>query len=240
MNVLIVDDEELARSRLQRFIESEQLGEVIALASNGVQAIEAVETFLPDVVLMDIQMPTMDGLEAARHLAQLETPPAIIFCTAYDEFAIEAFNVQAVGYLLKPVRKEELKAAFSRLDKINKAQSVALNKDACRSHISAKTHQGLELVAVENIVLFKAEQKYISVIHKNGEVLIDEPLKDLEEEFVDKFIRVHRNSLVRKTAIQGLEKCEDGSVALRLNGFKELVAISRRHLAEVRKLVKAL
>lgn len=240
MNVLIVDDEELARSRLQRFVESEQLGEVIALASNGVQAIEAVETFLPDIVLMDIQMPTMDGLEAARHLAQLDTPPAIIFCTAYDEFAIEAFNVHAVGYLLKPVRKEELKAAFSRLDKINKVQSVALNKDACRSHISAKTHQGLELVAVENIVLFKAEQKYISVIHKNGEVLIDEPLKNLEDEFTEKFIRVHRNSLVRKTAIQVLEKCDDGSVALRLNGYDDLVAISRRHLAEVRKLVKTL
>jgi two-component system response regulator AlgR len=240
MNVLIVDDEELARSRLQRFVESEQLGEVIALASNGVQAIEAVEKFLPDVVLMDIQMPTMDGLEAARHLAQLDTPPAIIFCTAYDEFAIEAFNVQAVGYLLKPVRKEELKAAFSRLDKINKAQSVALNKDACRSHISAKTHQGLELVPVENIVLFKAEQKYISVIHKNGEVLIDEPLKDLEEEFVDKFIRVHRNSLVRKTTIQGLEKCEDGSVALRLNVLEDVVPVSRRHLSEVRKLLKTM
>ncbi|MFY0700561.1 MAG: response regulator, partial [Bermanella sp.] len=180
MNVLIVDDEELARSRLQRFVESEQLGTVIAVASNGVQAIEAVETFLPDVVLMDIQMPTMDGLEAARHLTQLDTPPAIIFCTAYDEYAIEAFNVQAVGYLLKPVRKEELKTAFSRLDKINKAQSLALNKETSRSHISAKTHQGLELVAVENIILFKAEQKYISVIHKNGEVLIDEPLKDLE------------------------------------------------------------
>ena len=240
MNVLIVDDEELARSRLQRFVESEQLGTVIAVASNGVQAVEAVDTFLPDVVLMDIQMPTMDGLEAARHLTQLDTPPAIIFCTAYDEFAIEAFNVQAVGYLLKPVRKEELKTAFSRLDKINKAQSLALNKETSRSHISAKTHQGLELVAVENIILFKAEQKYISVIHKNGEVLIDEPLKDLEDEFTEKFIRVHRNSLVRKTAIQGLEKCDDGSFSLRLNCYSESVPISRRHVAQVRKLVKGL
>ncbi|MGR6871792.1 LytR/AlgR family response regulator transcription factor [Pseudomonas sp. HK3] len=240
MNILIVDDEELARSRLQRFIETAQLGTVIATASNGVQAIEFVEKYVPDVVLMDIQMPTMDGLEAARHLAQLETPPAIIFCTAYDEYAIEAFNVQAVGYLLKPVRKDELKAAFSRLDKINKAQSISLNKDAFRTHISAKTHQGLELVAVENIILFRAEQKYISVIHKAGEVLIDEPLKELEEEFTDKFIRVHRNSLVRKTSINGLEKCEDGSFALRLQGCQELVPVSRRHVAEVRKLIKLL
>lgn len=240
MKVLIVDDEELARSRLQRFVETGQLGEVIALASNGVQAIEAVKKYLPDVVLMDIQMPTMDGLEAARHLAQLDTPPAIIFCTAYDEYAIEAFNVQAVGYLLKPVRQGDLKAAFSRLDKINKAQAQALNHEQSRTHISAKTHQGLELIPLEHVVLFRAEQKYISVIHQNGEVLIDEPLKELEEEFAEQFIRVHRNSLVRKTAITGFEKIEDGSFSLRLAGFKDLVPISRRHVAQVRKLLKAL
>lgn len=240
MKVLIVDDEELARSRLQRFVETGQLGEVIALASNGVQAIEAVKKYLPDVVLMDIQMPTMDGLEAARHLAQLDTPPAIIFCTAYDEYAIEAFNVQAVGYLLKPVRQDDLKAAFSRLDKINKAQAQALNHEQSRTHISAKTHQGLELIPLEHVVLFRAEQKYISVIHQNGEVLIDEPLKELEEEFAEQFIRVHRNSLVRKTAITGFEKIEDGSFSLRLAGFEDLVPISRRHVAQVRKLLKAL
>lgn len=240
MNVLIVDDEELARSRLSRFIEKAQLGEVIAIASNGVQAIEAVEKYLPDVVLMDIQMPIMDGLEAARHLTQLDTPPAIIFCTAYDEYAIEAFNVQAVGYLLKPVRQADLQSVFEKLTKVNKAQTQALNAEKSRSHISAKTHFGLELIPLDHVILFRAEQKYIAVVHQTGEVLIDEPLKDLEEEFSDKFIRVHRNSLVRISAIQGLEKCEDGSVALSLNGIKELVAISRRHLAEVRKLVKAL
>ncbi len=240
MNILIVDDETLACARLQRFVETAQLGQVMAQAHNGVEAIQKVEQLQPDVVLMDIQMPLMDGLEAARHIAQLDTPPAIIFCTAYDEFAIEAFNVQAVGYLLKPVRQEDLKDAFARLEKINKAQALSLNKQACRSHISAKTHAGLELIPVDNIQLFRAEQKYIAVIHQNGEVLIDEPLKDLEEEFVDKFIRVHRNSLVRKTAIQGLEKCDDGSFVLRLHGVKESVPVSRRHLAEVRKCLKAL
>lgn len=240
MNVLIVDDEELARNRLKRFIENSQLGHVIATASNGVQAITEVEKYLPDVVLMDIQMPTMDGLEAAQHLAQLETPPAIIFCTAYDEYAVDAFNVQAVGYLLKPVRQDDLKAAFSRLNKINKAQVASLNSDHSRTHISAKTHQGLELIPIEHVLFFRAEQKYISVIHQNGEVLIDEPLKELEAEFSEQFIRVHRNSLVCKTAIQGLDKCDDGSFALRLNGFEELVFVSRRHAAQVRKLVKTL
>jgi two-component system response regulator AlgR len=240
MNVLIVDDEELARSRLQRFVETTELGRVIAVASNGKQAIEAVEKYMPDVVLMDIQMPTMDGLEAARHIAQFDTPPAIVFCTAYDEYAIEAFNVQAVGYLLKPVRLDDLKTAFSRLNKINKAQAVSLNAENSRTHISAKTHQGLELIPIEHVLLFRAEQKYISVIHQNGEVLVDEPLKELEEEFADKFIRVHRNSLVRKTVIVGFEKIEDGSFSLRLNGHDELVPISRRHVAEVRKLIKIL
>jgi len=240
MNILIVDDEDLARARLQRFIEKAQLGEVIAQANNGVKAIEAVEKFLPDVVLMDIQMPVMDGLEAARHIAQLDTPPAIIFCTAYDEYALEAFNVQAVGYLLKPVRQDDLVGAFSKLKKINKVQAVALNSSERRTHISAKTHQGLELIPLEYVLLFKAEQKYISVIHKDGEVLIDEPLKDLEEEFADDFVRVHRNSLVRKTVIAGFEKVDDGSFSLRLNGYPELVPISRRHVAQVRKLVKAL
>ncbi|GAA6134593.1 LytTR family DNA-binding domain-containing protein [Oceaniserpentilla sp. 4NH20-0058] len=240
MKILIVDDEDLARSRLARFIEKAQLGEVIASVSNGVQAIEAVEKYLPDVVLLDIQMPVMDGLEAARHISQIETPPAIIFCTAYDEYALEAFNVQAGGYLLKPVRQDDLVTVFSKLKKINKVQAVALNTSERRTHISAKTHQGLQLIPIEHILLFKAEQKYISVIHKDGELLIDEPLKDLEEEFADDFIRVHRNSLVRKTAISGFEKNDDASFSLRLTGYDELVPISRRHVAPVRKLVKAL
>lgn len=240
MKILIVDDEDLARIRLQRFIDKAQLGDVIGEASNGVQAIELVEKFLPDVVLMDIQMPKMDGLEAAKHISKLDTPPAIVFCTAYDEYAIEAFNVQAVGYLLKPVRQDDLVSAFASLKKINKVQAINFKDQESRTHISAKTHQGLQLIPIEHVVLFKAEQKYISVIHKGGELLIDEPLKDLEEEFEQDFIRVHRNSLVRKSMITGFEKIDDGSFSLCLNGYPDLVPISRRHVAEVRKLIKAL
>lgn len=244
MNILLVDDEQLARARLQRFIENNELGEVVAQAENGLEAIEAVENFRPDVVLLDIQMPVMDGLETAQHLSQLEVPPAIIFTTAYDEYALKAFEVQAVGYLLKPIRQDDLKTALGKLNKLNKIQISALNQEQCRSHISAKTHNGLELIPIENILLFRADHKYISVFHSNGselgELLIDEPLKELEEEFEGIFVRVHRNSLVNLKTIIGFEKQDDGGYALKLNDFEELVPISRRHVAGVRKLVKGL
>ena len=240
MKILVVDDESLARARLCRFIETAELGDVVCQAQNGIEAIEAVERFAPDVVLMDIQMPAMDGLEAAQHLSQLDTPPAIIFITAYDEYALQAFDVQAVGYLLKPVRLENLKAALSKLKKINKVQANAINNSPSRSHISAKTHQGLELIPIENVILFRADHKYISVFHKLGELLIDEPLKELEDEFPNEFIRVHRNALVAIKSISGFEKQDDGGYALRLTGFDESIPISRRHVTAVRKLVKAL
>jgi two-component system response regulator AlgR len=240
MNILIVDDESLARARLSRFIETANLGTVLGEAQNGIEAIAAVEKLGPDVVLMDIQMPGMDGIEAAQHLSQLDTPPAVIFTTAYDEYALQAFDVQAVGYLLKPVRAEDLKTALSKIKKLNKVQTKALQEGHRRSHISAKTHQGLELIPIENIVLFRADHKYISAFHKMGELLIDEPLKDLEEEFEGEFVRVHRNALVSVKSIVGFEKLDDGGYALRLNGFDELVPISRRHVAGVRKLVKGL
>ena len=189
---------------------------------------------------MDIRMPVMDGLEAARHLADWQTPPAVIFCTAYDEFALQAFDVMAVGYLLKPVRLDDLKGALSKLNKINKAQAISLNKQNMRSHISVKTHQGMELVPVENVSLFRADHKYVSVFHTHGELLIDESLKELEEEFAEFFVRVHRNALVNIKGITGLHKVEDGGYALSLNGYGESVPVSRRHMAAVRKLLKGL
>ena len=240
MNILICDDEALARSRLQRMVEKAELGQVIAQAEHGAQALELIEKYSPDVVLMDIQMPVMDGLEAARHLASWKTPPAIIFCTAYDEYAIAAFDVSAVGYLLKPVRLEDLKGALSKLTKINKVQALTLNKQQARSHISVKTHSGVQLVPVDNIRLFRADHKYVSVFHQFGELLIDDSLKELEDEFGGVFVRVHRNALVNIKSITGLEKQQDGSYALRLTDVEESVPVSRRHIAAIRKLLKAL
>ncbi|MFT6154927.1 MAG: two-component system response regulator AlgR [Crocinitomicaceae bacterium] len=240
MKIIIVDDEPLARTRLVRFINNAQLGEVVSEANNGIEAIKAIEKFAPDVVLLDIQMPAMNGLEAAQHISQLDTPPAIIFTTAYDEYAIQAFDVQAVGYLLKPVRIDDLRNALSKLKKLNKVQAQFLNSNACRNHISAKSHQGLELIPIENIILFRADQKYIAVVHKLGELLIDEPLKELEDEFEGFFIRVHRNALVAIKAITSFEKHDGIGYTLTLNGYEQPIPISRRHVAGVRKLIKGL
>jgi two-component system, LytTR family, response regulator AlgR len=240
MNLLIVDDEPLARSRLKRLAEQVAGCMVLGEAGNGREAVELVERLAPDVVLMDIQMPLMDGLEAARHIAELETPPAVIFCTAYDEYALDAFNVQAVGYLLKPVRAEQLAAALQKLHKVNRVQARQLQQGERRSHISARTHQGLVLLPVEQVRFFQSDQKYVSVIHPGGELLIEDSLKELEEEFSTTFIRVHRNALVALRYVLALEKDTDGSQWLVLEGVQPRVQISRRHLADVRKVLKHL
>lgn len=240
MNLLIVDDEPLARSRLKRLAEQVPGCTVLGEAGNGREAVELVGSLAPDVVLMDIQMPLMDGIEAARHISELQTPPAVIFCTAYDEYALEAFKVQAVGYLLKPVRAEELSAALQKLPKVNRVQARQLQQGERRSHISARTHQGLVLLPLEQVRCFRSDQKYVSVLHPGGELLIEDSLKELEDEFAADFIRVHRNALVALRYVIALEKNEDGSAALLLDGMPEKIQISRRHLADVRKTLKHL
>ena len=243
MKVLIVDDEQLARDRLARMVSALEGYEVVAEAGNGRVALErAVET-QPDLVLLDIRMPGMDGLEAARHLTELHEPPAVIFCTAYEEHAVQAFDLQAVGYLLKPVRREHLASALNRAQRVNKAQLAALGGDLApsrRTHISARTRRGIELVPVDEVRYFQADQKYVTVRSGGGEVIIDETLRDLEQEFGELFVRVHRNCLVAAAHIECLERAGVGQARIRLRGVSEPLDVSRRHLAAVRQLVKRL
>ncbi len=241
MRILVVDDENLARDRLVRMINNIPGHEVVGEAAHGLAAVQSAATTLPDVVLLDIRMPGMDGLEAARHLAELDEPPAVIFCTAYEEHAIEAFDLQAVGYLLKPVRRENLENALVKTQRVNKAQLAGLSGDqARRSHISVRTRRGVELIAVDDIRYFQADQKYVTVRNSEAELIIDETLRELEDEFADLFVRVHRNALVAAQHIEGLDKTDDGHVQVRLTGIDEKLDISRRHLAAVRKFVKRL
>jgi len=188
MDILICDDEPLAVERLSRLVT--QMGhQVIATAAYGQQAIEMVQFYQPDVVLLDIQMPEMDGLTCAQYLRQLEPSPAIVFCTAYDQHALDAFKSHAEGYLLKPIMQQELQQVLDQLTKLTQAQMSNLKQkedmdnQTQRHQIAAKTYRGVELVPVENIYYFLADQKYVTVRHKNGSVLIDETLKDLELEF---------------------------------------------------------
>ncbi|MBK8676310.1 MAG: response regulator transcription factor [Cellvibrionales bacterium] len=251
MNILLVDDEKLARDRLARLIEKSDQHTVVGEADNGYTAIEQVEKLQPDIVLLDIRMPGMDGLEVARHLANLENPPAIIFCTAYGEHALEAFQTQAVGYLLKPVKAEQLLTALDSATRPNRAQLVQLStgnaregtaqkKIATRQHISASTRHGLVLLPLTESRCFIADHKYVTVYHTKGELLIDDALKDLEEEFSDRFVRVHRNALVSLAHIEGMEKTHDGQYFLRVQGTPFKPAISRRNVTQLRNQLKLL
>lgn len=202
MRILICDDEPLAVERLSRLVT--QLGhQVVATATHGQDALDLVEQYEPDVVLLDIQMPEMDGLFCAEQISHFDPMPAIVFCTAYDDHALEAFKSQAKGYLLKPISQQDLQQVLDHLTKLTQAQlSTIKQKEDMddvkiqRHQITAKTYRGVELIPIENIYYFLADQKYVTVRHKNGSVLIDETLKELEQEFSERFIRIHRNALV--------------------------------------------
>ncbi len=241
MKVLIVDDEAPARDRLIHMVSSINSMETSGQASNGLEAVQMVQDSQPDVVLMDIRMPGMDGLEAARHLSEMGEPPAIIFTTAYSEHALEAYDANAVDYLVKPIRQEKLEESLSKARKLTKAQVTALNietNNIGRSHICARIRGNLELIPVDEIVYFQADQKYITVRHLGGEVLIEDALKNLEIEFEDRLIRIHRNALVSTNYIIGMEKNIDGRFVVSFKEIEDKLEISRRHVAEVRKFLK--
>lgn len=247
MRVLVCDDEKLARDRLARLTEAVADTEVVAEAGNGREAVTLAQSTRPDVVLLDIRMPDMDGIEAARHLLKLEHPPAVIFCTAYDEHALQAFKVQAVDYLLKPVSREDLAAALGRVKSLTRSRLEALEQEVHadgepgqRRHISARTHRGIELVPVDDIRYFLADQKYVTVKHPGGEVLIDDTLKELEDEFGERFVRIHRNALVAVAWLEGMELANAGHYQVRLKGVEEKLVVSRRHVAGLRKMMARL
>ena len=247
MNVLIVDDEPLARERLSRLVgELDGYRVLEPGASNGEEALTLIDSLKPDVVLLDIRMPGLDGLQVAGKLCERDAPPAVIFCTAHDEFAVEAFQVSAVGYLMKPVRPEHLVEALRKAERPNRVQLAALTRPNLqdgmpRSHISARTRKGIELIPLDQVIYFIADHKYVTLRHEGGEVLLDEPLKALEDEFGDRFVRIHRNSLVARERIERLQRTSLGHFQLFLKGMNgEALTVSRRHVAGVRKLMQAL
>lgn len=244
MHMLIVDDEPLARQRLIRMIDRFEDYEVVGEASNGTEAVAAVDRFDPDIVLLDVRMPGEDGLEAARKISQMPEPPAVIFCTAYDEYALEAFSTLAVGYLLKPVQEQQLIEALEKAQRLNKVQkNVAAgtpDTEGQRQNIAAKTRRGVELIPINTVHCFIADQKYVTVKHSAGETLIDDTLKDLELEFPGRFLRVHRNALVAVDEIIAMEKTNGGQFELRLKSTNFRPTVSRRHVANVRELLSRL
>ena len=248
LNIMLIEDDMIEVMKLNRTIASLQLNHKITEAGNGEDALKLLEQKdrLPDIILLDIRMPEMDGVRCAQELAKLEHPPAIIFVTAYDHYAIAALKANAIGYLLKPANKDELLEALNKAKNLNAAQLNEIRKledptaRPIREHIAARTHRGGELIKLKDIYYFAADQKYVKVRHKDGMVLIDETLKELEQEFDDRLFRVHRNAIINLSYLDFLETLDAGQYQIRFKGIDETLAVSRRHLPALRDKIQSM
>lgn len=245
--VLIVDDEAPARSRMRDLLAdvNAELPVVVAgEAANGREALAMAETGGVDVVLLDVRMPGMDGIEVARHLQRLEAPPAVIFSTAYDAYAIQAFELHVIDYLLKPIKAARLQEALSRVRQNKPPGEEVLRgmQPAPRACLSAAERGRVHLIPVEDILFLRAELKYVTVRTAQREHLIEESLTQLEQEFDKVFVRVHRNCLVARAAIRGFERAGaesgEGPWQVVLAGLEERIPVSRRQQHLVRELAR--
>jgi len=243
VKVFIIDDEAPARERLKELlgdIASEVPTSVVGEARHGLEAVERVPASGAQVLLLDIQMPGMGGLEVARHLAALEQAPGIIFVTAHDRHAVEAFELNALDYLLKPVRAERLAAALRKASAPGREQ-LANAAEAPREYLSVTERNRIALVPVRDILFLRAEQKYVTLRTRSREHLIEEPLVALEREFAARFVRVHRNCLVAHEAIRGFERAPGGDDEphwlVVLEGIDERLPVSRRQWPLLRDLI---
>jgi len=241
MRILIVDDEPLARARLRAQVEDLGSYEVVDEADNGLDAIRSVETHAPDVVLLDIRMPGMDGLEAARHFSNMAVPPAVVFTTAYDDHALAAFEANAIDYLLKPIRSQRLQQALNKARALTEAQTnriAAQLPGSARTHVSGLAQGNLTIIAIERILYFQAGQGYVDVVWPEGSMLIEDSLRSLEEEFGGHFLRVHRNALVAQAHVSGLRRDDSGNYSVRLRGSEVELPVSRRLLSQVKSRLR--
>jgi len=242
LTVFIVDDEAPARNRLKELLadcEAQFPLQLTGEAGNGQEALDKLAEKPAEVVLMDIRMPQMDGIELARHLNKLEHPPAIIFTTAYDAYAIQAFEQRAIDYLLKPIRLGRLFDALSRARDAVPIRTEVLQEltPEPRNFLSAHERGKVLLIPIEKVLYLRAEMKYVTVRTVEREYLIEESLTALEKEFATRFVRTHRSCLVARSAIAGFEKGgEEGESGwlMKLNGIEERLPISRRQLASVK------
>ena len=249
LRVLIVDDEAPARNRIRDLLSDCALKmpiEIAGEAENGKRALAMLPACEADVVLLDVRMPEMDGLEVAQHMQKLDEPPTVIFTTAYDGYALKAFEVHAVDYLLKPIRLGRLFDALSRARTITPLRLDALRelKPEARTHLSANERGRIHLIPVADIAFLKADLKYVTIRTTEREYLIEESLAKLEQEFLGRFVRVHRNCLVAKEAIRGFERATgddgEGNWLVVMKNIAEKLAVSRRQQHIVREFGKIL
>ena len=247
--ILIVDDEAPARRRLSDVLDDcrEHFPlMIVGEAANGVEAVDIINQGNTDIVLTDIRMPVMDGLEVARHISQMVAPPKLIFVTAFDQYAVKAFELNAIDYLLKPIRQERLLTALKKAVAIKAAQAEAIAEvtQSKRRHLSIHERGKIVLIPIDDVLYLKAELKYVTVRTAQKEYLLEESLTKLEEEFTGMFTRVHRNTIVATAAVVGFEKIIEtgegetasgtdkgesgGYWAVLIRGIPEKLAVSRR------------
>ncbi|MFO7541938.1 MAG: LytTR family DNA-binding domain-containing protein [Thiobacillus sp.] len=247
LRLLIVDDEAPARRRLSDVIAdcaADLPVDIVGEAGNGRDALSLVEQHAIDAVLLDIRMPGMDGLECAAHLNRLDPPPAIIFSTAYDVYACQAFDLSAVDYLLKPVRADRLMRALSRAHTLSAAALDRLREthDHARTHLSVNEKGRIVLIPLADILFLKAELKYVTVRTAAREFLVEESLTRLETEFGEAFVRIHRNCLVASARIREIGKLpgDDDGHFLRLEELDERLMVSRRQYSALREKIRTM
>ena len=242
LKVLLVDDEVLARQRLRTLLAdcTAPQAEVLAEAANGPEAIMALKQGTFDLVLLDVRMPGMDGVQLAHAISSMNEPPAVVFVTAHAEHAVQAFDVSAADYLTKPVRLERLQQALQKVERIVQSK-LSQNADFSVASLVIQDRGRTEKVPLAEVLYLKAELKYITVRTATRSYILDGALNELEEKYATQFMRIHRNALIARRAVRALEKHYDEEEgegwAVRLNGIPELLAVSRRQLSAVREAI---
>jgi two-component system response regulator AlgR len=233
LKILIVDDEQPARARLARMLRNVEDCQVVGEAASGEDAMGQIRELEPNVLLLDISMPGVDGMTLARALAVSARPPAIVFCTAFEDQAIKAFDVEATDYLVKPVRQERLERALAR----SRLHLESLGRDEPEQLLRSTVGNKVILTPVSTVICLLAEDKYTTVVHQEGRTVIEDSLTDLEQRFDQHFLRIHRNGLVARKFLRGLERTRDGRALALLRDTDRRPEISRRNLPAVRKLL---
>jgi two-component system response regulator AlgR len=233
LNILIIDDEVPARDRLRRLVEAISGCEVAGEAASAAEALERIRELKPHVLLLDISMPGMDGMSLARVLQEGGASPGVIFCTAYQDQALEAFEQEAVDYLVKPVRAERLEKALEKARRYLGDGQGTEDEYFLRSTLGGK----VILTPIHRVICLLAEDKYTTVIHEKGSTVIDDSLTDLQHRFDEMFFRIHRNALVSRKHIRGLERRHDGHTRVLLSGTDHKPEVSRRNISLLRKLL---
>jgi two-component system response regulator AlgR len=236
LRVLIVDDEAPARNRLRRMLAELPAVHVAGEAASAQDALRLIALHKPDALVLDISMPGMDGMTLAQVLRDQSAAPAVIFCTAWPDQAVAAFECDAVDYLVKPVRAERLAAAVDKARRFVASDQAPGTGPLLRSTVGGK----VSLLPLAEVIYLTAEDKYTTVVHKNGTFVINQTLTELEKEHGDVLLRIHRGTLVAKKHIRGLKSVANGRYLLQLAGSEARVQVSRRNLSAVRKVIREL